>query len=166
MAFCGKCGASIASETPFCIQCGQPVATSTASGMAAAVQPARSETKFFDQGDVLVTNSRFVNGGQTFAMSGVTSVMAFEEIPSKKGPIIIIVIGVLILLGGMSSSVGAAFMGLVIAAAGVWWYRTIKNIYRVRLVTASSKRDAMSSTNSGYIANIVNAINQAIIHRG
>jgi hypothetical protein len=99
-------------------------------------------------------------------MSGITSVTSFPEIPSKKGPIILALIGGLIFLAAMQSSWGGALFGVLLMALGIWWFRSIKNIYHVRLVTASGQRDAMSSPNADCIATIVGAINEAIIHRG
>jgi len=37
------------------------------------------ERTFFEYEDVKVTNSRFINGGQTFAMNNVTSVKPYEK---------------------------------------------------------------------------------------
>ena len=66
----------------------------------------------------------------------------------------------------MQSSWGAVVFGVLLIALGVWWLRSIKNIYHVRLMTASGERDALNSPNGEYIATIVGAINQAIVHRG
>lgn len=35
------------------------------------------EKSFYNEGGVSVSNSRFIAGGQTYAMSGVTSVKSF-----------------------------------------------------------------------------------------
>jgi hypothetical protein len=167
MSFCGGCGSSLVADSAFCNQCGRPVNSQTTTATGAAVQPAKNvERKFFEDGNVLVTNTRFVRGNETFAMAGVTSVKSFTEVPSKKGPIIIIVIGSIIIFGSLQSSLGGVLFGAALVVAGILWLRSIKNVYHVRLVTASSERDAISNTDSGYINNIVNAINEAIVHRG
>ena len=41
------------------------------------------EKTFFEYEDVKVTNTRFITGGQTFAMSNITSVKAFEKKPER-----------------------------------------------------------------------------------
>jgi hypothetical protein len=76
------------------------------------------------------------------------------------------ILGGIVALASMQSSWGGTLFGLFVAGLGILWLRSIKNIYHVRLVTASGERDAMSSPNAEYIASIVGAINQAMIHRG
>ena len=169
MAFCSSCGTNIPSGGAFCNNCGQPVSAISpeVTTDTAAAQPARSaEQKFFEDHNICVTNTRILKGNETFAMSGVTSVMAFTEVPSKKGPIILVVFGGLILLGSAARSIVGAVFGAVLVALGIWWMRSIKNNYHVRLMTASGEKDAMSSPNAEYIGNVVKAINQAIVHRG
>jgi len=167
MAFCGSCGANLSSGSGFCTSCGQPVTSQSASAAPTPVQPPRSnEQTFFKGEDILVTNTRLIRGNETFAMSGITSVSSFTEVPSKKGPIIVVVVGVLVLLGGAQSGVWVALLGAAIIGLGIWWFRSIKNVYHVRLVTASGERDALGSRNMEYVGKIVGAINQAIVHRG
>ncbi len=167
MPYCGSCGANLPSGLAFCSSCGKAISAQATSATGAAAQPARvAEQSFFERGDVLVTNTRLVRGDETIAMSGVTSVRAHTIVPSKKGPIIVIVVGVLILLGGSQSGLMAVLVGVAVMGLGLWWYMSIKNIHCVRLVTASGERDAITNTDFKYISGIVAAINQAIIHRG
>ncbi|MFA1591936.1 DUF6232 family protein [Serratia nevei] len=72
------------------------------------------ETEFFRNGNVLITNARFIVGSSTYAMTGVTSVKKTSVTPSRAGAIILIVIGILILLGlnGASKIWGIAVIGL------------------------------------------------------
>jgi len=166
MPFCSSCGGTLSPGSAFCNNCGQSTSQSS-TATAVAVQPTKtSEQRFFEDQNILVTNSRLVRGSETFAMSGITSVLSFTEVPSKKGPISLLVIGGLISLASMQSSWGAVVFGVLLIALGVWWLRSIKNIYHVRLMTASGERDALNSPNGEYIATIVGAINQAIVHRG
>ena len=51
------------------------------------------EKTFFEYDDVKVTNARFISGSQTYAMSNVTSVKAFEEKPSRLWGIVALLIG-------------------------------------------------------------------------
>ena len=167
MAFCGNCGASVSSGSAFCNNCGQSVSSQATTATGAAVQPARvKEQTFFEGEGVLVTNTRLVRGNETFAMSGITSVSSFTEVPSKKGPFVVIAVGVLVFLVSIQSSLGAALVGVALVGLGIWWFRSIKDVYHVRLVTASGERDALTSPNIEYVAGIVGAINQAIVHRG
>jgi hypothetical protein len=166
MPFCSSCGSTLSSGSAFCNACGHST-SQTSTATAVAVQPpSTSERRFLEDQNVLVTNTRLVKGNETFAMSGITSVMSFPEIPSKNGPIILMVFGGVIFLFSVQSSWGAAFFGVLLVALSFWWFRSIKPIYHVRLVTASGQRDAMSNSDGAYIDKIVEAVNQAIIHRG
>ena len=108
----------------------------------------KEEQVFLNEGGVTVTNARFIVPSQTYAMSGITSVKTYEKTPSRNGPIILIVIGVLMALGGKQEAIGAVVFVLVLAV--VWWiFQKIE--YQVRLSTASGE---------------ANALNEAIIHRG
>ena len=51
------------------------------------------ETFFFNDRSVSVSNARFIANGQTYAMSGITSVKTFREDPSYQGPIILGLLG-------------------------------------------------------------------------
>jgi hypothetical protein len=167
MAFCAGCGSNVPSGSGFCTNCGQPANAEQTTVKVAPAQPVRvAEQKFFEADGVLVTNTRFVRGNETFAMSGVTSVRAHTVVPPKTGPIILIIFGAIIGLASLQSSLSGVLVGVVVIGLGILWFRGIKNSYFVRLVTASGERDAVSSFDANYIGGIVDAVNQAIIHRG
>lgn len=166
MSVCSACGATLSALSSFCSSCGTSVPV-LSNSLKPSVRPtANNEQTFFQRGQVLVTNTRFVRANETFAMAGVTSVSSLTEVPPKKWPILIVVLGGLTVLLGLQSSITAVVIGVGLAALGVWWFRSIKNVHHVRLVTASGERDALSSTDGAYIAEIVAAISQAIVHRG
>jgi Family of unknown function (DUF6232) len=121
------------------------------------------ERVFFEQGDVRVTNARFVVGSKTHAMNGVTSVSSHRMPASVVGPIIGIVVGLLILMGASGS--GKILGVAVIAIAGYVLYSQ-KATHVVVLQSASGKVDALSSKDGGMIQGVVAALNDALIHRG
>lgn len=126
-----------------------------------------AEESIFNEGDVIVTSARFVIPTQTYALSGVTSVKNIKEEPSKKGPIILIIIGAIILLAGLSSKAAAGILvGLAAVAGGIAWFALNKPIYHVVLSSASGEVKSLSSKDSDYISRVINALNNAIIHRG
>jgi len=120
------------------------------------------EKTFLSDGGVTVTNARFIVPSQTYAMSGITSVKSFEEQPSRKGPIILIVIGVLALFAGKSTIVVA----LLFLAAGIAWWVLEKATYHVLLSSASGEAKALSGKNREWVGRVVTALNDAIVHRG
>lgn len=126
-----------------------------------------AEETFFNEGDVKVTSARFVIPAQTYALSGVTSVKNLKEEPSKKWPIILIIIGVIILLAGLSGKEAAGIIfGLIAAGGGIAWFVLNKPLYHVVLSSASGEVRSLSSKDSDYISRVINALNDAIIHRG
>ena len=121
------------------------------------------EKIFFEQGNIKVTNARFIVGAETHAMNGVTSVKSHAISPNRTGPIIGIVIGLLILLSAESS--GKVF-GLLIAGVAGWIFYKQKATHSVVLRSASGEVQAHTSQNEPLIGGIVQALNDALIHRG
>src|SRR5690349_14590431 len=103
------------------------------------------ERSFFEHGDVKVTNARFMVGSETFAMSNITSVKASEKEPSRVGPILFIVVGVICLA---NSAIAA---GIVIAGIGAAWWAAEKSMYHVLLTTAGGETSALRSKQREYI---------------
>jgi hypothetical protein len=122
-----------------------------------------SEQIFYDQGNVKVTNARFIVNAQTYAMSGVTSVKTGFAPPNRNGAFIAIGIGVLIALGADG---GTKLIGVLMAAAGIWYLTQLKNTHSVYLSSASGEVQALSDTDETYISSVVHALNEALIHRG
>jgi hypothetical protein len=120
------------------------------------------EQVFLNEGGVSVSNSRMMYEGQTYAMSGITSVKTFEKTPSRKGPIVLIVIGLLMLAAGKSALV----LGLLLLAGGIAWWVISKPDYSVLLTSASGEAKAYSSKDKEFVSKIVGAVNNAIVHRG
>lgn len=169
MAFCGQCGSAVAEGHAFCPGCGtrvgsQPVANSRA---AVAAAPAVEKTFYQDEG-VLITNSRCIVLGQTYAMSGITSVRSFMEIPPKGGPIFLTIVGVLFVLGSLPNLPGAVIpllLGIGMIAGGIAWFKSKKNIYHVVVHSASGESRLIHSIDQAYINGIIAALNEAIVYR-
>jgi len=117
------------------------------------------ETVFFEEGDVKVTNARFLTYGKTHSMNGITSVSKFRFPPNRKGPIILAIVGLLAFIFKWYIAV------IILALAAVWWF-TQKTYYSVQLSSASGDADALRSANEEYIDRVVTALNDAIVHRG
>jgi hypothetical protein len=120
---------------------------------------AKTEQKFMDEKGVTVTNARVIVPGQTFAMSGVTSVKVAQEKPKRTGPVILIVLGIFLCFGYLIG-------GIILLSIGVAWFIMQKTQYYVGLQTSSGEAKAFISTDRMWIEKIVNAINEAIIARG
>lgn len=118
------------------------------------------EKTFFEYEDVKVTNARFMSGSQTFAMSNVTSVKALTEKPNRLIPIMICIVGIAIAKNG-SLEVGGA-----LAAMSAAYLFLRKTTYHVMLNTSGGETSALKTHQLDYITKVVNALNEAIVHRG
>lgn len=121
-----------------------------------------AEQTFLNEGGITVTNTRFIAGGQTYAMSGITSVKTLKHTPSKKGPIVLIILGLL----GLAAPDEAKIIGFLLLAGGIAWLVLNKPKFSVMLSSASGEVEAYTSKDEKFISNVVNAINEAIIARG
>ncbi len=117
------------------------------------------EKTFFEYEGVKVTNTRFVTDGQTFAMSNVTSVKAFEQPPKWFGGILILVIGVII-------SSQSLPIGIVIIALAAFYMYKQKTIFHVMLTTSGGESSALKTHQREYLNKVVSALNEAIVYRG
>lgn len=120
------------------------------------------EKSFYNNNGVTVTNARFIVAGQTYTMSGVTSVktgQTGQEDPSRTGPIVLGIVG-LLALGG------AWYIGLPLIALAIYWWTQQKPTLPVVLSSSSGEAQALSSQDAAYIQAVVKALNNVIIHRG
>jgi hypothetical protein len=120
------------------------------------------ERVFFEQGDVKVTNARFIVGRRTYAMHGVTSVKSSVAPPNRGALIIAIIVGLLMLAG----PVGMKVFGIIVAGVAIWILSQQKSTHAVFLSSASGEVQALANTDEAYIGGVVNALNEALVHRG
>jgi hypothetical protein len=120
-----------------------------------------NETTFYQDASVTVTQSRYVTDSKTYTIRNISSVHVFEIVKSKKLPIALIILGCFLLL-----TADTRIFGAFLIALGVLLLFTIKNEFAVRISTNSGEANSLVSKDKTYIQNIVNALNEAIIHRG
>lgn len=125
------------------------------------------EKVFFENAHNKVTNARFITHGETYALAGLTSVK-MTETPSKFKALVILAGLFLILVGlaNMSENSFGGFVILGIAAFLIWLSFKMKPTYSVVTINAGGTIQALSSKDFNLINDIVNAINDAIVHRG
>jgi hypothetical protein len=122
-----------------------------------------SEQVFFEQGNVKVTNARFIVSSKTYAMNGVTSVKSSVVPPNRGGVLVLIGIGLLILI---AASGGMKLLGIAMGAAGAWLFMQQKSMHSVYLSSASGEVQALSDTDQTFIDSVIRALNDALVHRG
>ena len=121
-----------------------------------------TEKIFYQDGNVSVTQSRFIVNGKTHAMRNISSVANRRIAKSIAGPIWLIILGlVLFFFQGNASIAGMILIGLAILLIAVK-----KDSFAVRISSNSGETNGLISKDQNYIQTIVNAINDAIVHRG
>jgi Family of unknown function (DUF6232) len=118
-----------------------------------------AEQTFFEYEDVKVTNARFISGSQTYAMSNVTSVKAFEQKPKRLAAIVVLIIG-------LAVAINEPVIGLVVAGGAALFLFMQKTVYHVMLSTSGGETSALKTYQQEYLHKVVSALNEAIVHRG
>jgi hypothetical protein len=117
------------------------------------------EQTFFEYENVKITNARFIVDGQTFAMSNVTSVAPLKQPPKRFWLALLLVIGIASLLSN-------PFFGIPIIAIAAYMLYKQKTMYHVMLRTSGGETKALSTDQKVYLNKVVEALNNAIVHRG
>lgn len=120
-----------------------------------------NERIFYQDTNVTVTQARFVTQAKTYAMSNVSSVSLYRIKRSKKLEIFLIAIGLVMIVGESTRIVGSIFLLI-----GVVMLFLLKDSYSVRINSNSGEADGFISKEKDYVEKVVNAVNEAIIHRG
>jgi|SRR5476649_1505891 len=121
------------------------------------------EKEFYANGNVSITNARFRVGSTTYAMQGVTSVKKHRIAANKIWAILMFLLGLgMIFWAEMSGKV----VGFVILILGVIIFIMLKDTYIVILNSSSGESQALNSKNEKYINDVINSLNDAIVHRG
>lgn len=118
------------------------------------------EQTFFEYEDVKVTNTRFVSGSQTYAMSNITSVKPLEQKPSRLGGVLVLLIGLAFL------STSNYVFGAVLAAGAAAYLYFQKTVFHVLLSTSGGETKALKTYQRAYLNKVVAALNEAIVYRG
>lgn len=123
------------------------------------------DREFFSNQDVFVSLTRFVAFGQTYAMSGVTSVKAAEIKPDHGGTIVLAFIAFVCLIFGTVSVLMLA-IGLSLAVWAAITGFSKEPSYSVMLTVSSGQVQAVTSKDRELISKIVQALNDCIVARG
>lgn len=120
----------------------------------------KTEIVFFDWENIKVTNARLMINEHTYAINNITSVKT-EKQPSQLSFFFAAIIISLVILLAASYWVGG-----VLIIFSVWLLvHTIRNpTYSLMLRTASGENRALQTTNKEFMDNLVEALNDAIVH--
>ncbi|MBB5349530.1 hypothetical protein JWG42_13995 [Desulfoprunum benzoelyticum] len=134
------------------------------------------EVVFFDDGNVKVTNARFIAMQKTYAISAINSIRTkvFDETKSREFYKLIVFglvlwgIAQLLMMnedkGGSISILILIFVSIVFT---IWWGVNEKKkiIHYIILTTSSGEVEALRSDVPGYVEQIEEALSKAIVYR-
>jgi uncharacterized membrane protein len=126
-----------------------------------------TETKIFEAPGVLITNARCVLANTTYATANISSV----RIGLKDDSFPLILLGVVLVIAAIIAFANGSdgiVLGivLVVISAALFYAATKAKTYYVVMHTNSGEIRAISSKYYNFIQEIVDGINNAIIHRG
>jgi len=128
---------------------------------------------YFQDEHAVITNARAIIHGKTFSMVNVTSVAQSTEAPQTTipmllilGGILIILVAIFVVLAGDGSSAWCGSVGFIMLVVGWLLKRSAKAKHWMVIGSASGETRALWAYDPAYIAQIVAAVNQAIVERG
>jgi hypothetical protein len=128
------------------------------------------EKVIYERGNIKVTNLRAIFGDKTYAISNITSVTKKEKTNlSAFLPVAIIVVGIAFISLAFFEDVinwATIIFGVFMVVGGYFVALLLKTEYFVQIGSASGETQAYTSKNIAEIAEIVQAINQAMIQQG
>jgi len=132
------------------------------------------ERSFLNDGGVYVSNTRVVIHGTTYATANITSVRKHVTPANNGCAIVLVILGALGALGGLTLALGgsgdgrwSAFVACaVLLILGIVWFKSLHPTYNVMLATAAGERQGLTSKDEGVVDRVTGAIADAIVHRG
>lgn len=131
------------------------------------------EKIFYELDGIKVTNSRFVVDQATYPISNISSVKTSFRKPSKvfrTFAVILIIFGIFCLFaaitGPQGAQMGSIIFGLLCLAFGISRFKKAKAEHMVVLATSGGEMQAYRTHKQEVIIAIVDALNDAIVHRG
>lgn len=131
-----------------------------------------AERVFLKEGDVTVTNTRFVFDRDTVAMASVNSVSvrSMDLTPSNTFPGLLCIIGAVYFLIAIlgDASFWHTVAGAVIFSIGVLWWRSIKQRikFTIYLTTSSGEMKTFESFDENVVCRVEEALTESIVYRG
>lgn len=159
-----------------CPRCGQSTILGVPPPPASAKRRVvNGETFFYDRFGVVVTNSRFIVRGQTYAMRNITSVRP-QTIDASRALLVILLCGTFfILMPALAMIVSdpkkpVGYVFLLLAAGGAFLSReherSLKPSFRILVTTSSGEQSVFHSADFERTYEILDALNESIVSRG
>lgn len=124
-----------------------------------------TETTYYTNGKVTVTNARFIVDDETHAISGITSVKLGVKKPNRFLPVALMAVLFLVLTKGGKYDGLSIWHWAMVLLPGIIWLSLQRTHYTVTLASASGEHRALKSRIKPFVREVVDAINQAIIRQ-
>ncbi|HWV74032.1 MAG TPA: DUF6232 family protein [Pseudosphingobacterium sp.] len=119
----------------------------------------QNEIQFYQDGNVTVTQSRYIANSTTYAVRNISSVQLYKIVKSRTIPVIMLIIGFLMLSG-----VNVRVTGVILIIVAVILLVNTKDEFAVRISTNAGETNTFVSKNREHVQKIVDALNDAIIN--
>lgn len=121
------------------------------------------EKVFYKDLTVKVTQFRYTTDNKTYAIKNISFVAINKTIGCRFCAKLIIITGLIALFIPNDFQI---IIGGILVVLGIIWYISIRDLFTVCIGTNGKTINSITSNNKDYIKKIVDAVNQAIIHRG
>ncbi len=160
--FCVSCGAPLSDTGDYCPACGKSrraAPDNSGSDVKPIILPPEAEKTFFQDGTVTVTNTRFVVPGRVFPMSEVRGVRVERTQSVGSWPTMLYMLA----LGAFLARLYR--LGFLLLIAGALVRLFFKPKFTVVLDSLSGEVRAFSRPDQGYILEILDALQKALLYR-
>lgn len=121
------------------------------------------EKVFYRDLTVKVTQFRYITDNKTYAIKNISFVTINKTIGCRFCAKLTIITGLIALFIPNDFQI---IIGGILVVLGIIWYISIKDLFTVCIGTNGKTINSITSNNKDYIEKIVDAVNQAIIHKG
>ncbi len=121
------------------------------------------EQVFLEEGYVTVTRSRIVIANRTYPVANITAIRTDIDLPSRTGPIVAGIIGVILLVAGINGSIVAFLLGVAFIVVAVVVWRQAKPKYKIVFGTAGGEQSVSESEDGEHVFRVADAIDEALI---
>ena len=106
-------------------------------------------TFYSDETGIRITGTRAIFQNTTYSMANISSVRTADNPAKRGGAILTIIIGVILLIIGISAGIsGLSIFGVIVLLLGVLWIWLARGKYNLMITSASGEASALESNHN------------------